>query len=87
MDHCFRHGGAYGEGYKGKNTGGCSGTVFPKWLCGNEYPRTDRIPDCVTSYDLKKMDEMLAYYSAKGCEVKTLEEYKDFGHGNSEALI
>ena len=37
------------------------------------------ISDCVTSYDLKKMDEMLAYYTAKGCEVKTLEEYKDFG--------
>ena len=37
------------------------------------------ISDCVTSYDLKKMDEMLAYYSAKGCEVKTLKEYKDFG--------
>ena len=36
------------------------------------------ISDCVTSYDLKKMDEMLAYYTAKGCEVKTLEEYKDF---------
>ena len=33
------------------------------------------ISDCVTSYDLKKMDEMLAYYTAKGCEVKTLEEY------------
>jgi hypothetical protein len=25
------------------------------------------------------MDEMLAYYTAKGCEVKTLKEYKDFG--------
>ena len=25
--------------------------------------------DCVTSYDLKKMDEMLAYYESKGCEV------------------
>ena len=34
------------------------------------------ISDCVTSYDLKKMDEMLAYYAAKGCEVKTLEEYQ-----------
>ena len=37
------------------------------------------ISDCVTSYDLKKMDEMLAYYAAKGCEVKTLGEYKNFG--------
>lgn len=32
------------------------------------------ISDCVTSYDLKKMDEMLEYYQKKGCEVKTLAE-------------
>ena len=32
------------------------------------------ISDCVTSYDLKKVDEMLAYYQKKGCEVKTLAE-------------
>ena len=30
------------------------------------------ISDCVTSYDLKKIPEMLAYYTDKGCEVKTL---------------
>ena len=30
------------------------------------------ISDCVTSYDLKKMPEMLAYYTDKGCEVKNL---------------
>ena len=30
--------------------------------------------DCVTSYDLKKLPEMLAYYKSKGCEVKTLAE-------------
>ena len=35
------------------------------------------ISDCVTSYDLKKMPEMLAYYSDKGCEVRTLEEYQN----------
>ena len=34
------------------------------------------ISDCVTSYDLKKMDEMLAYYADKGCEVRTLAEYR-----------
>ena len=34
------------------------------------------ISDCVTSYDLKKLPEMLAYYSAKGCEVRTLEAYR-----------
>lgn len=32
------------------------------------------ISDCITSYDLKKMDEMLSYYASKGCEVKTLAE-------------
>lgn len=33
------------------------------------------IADCVTSYDLKKISEMLEYYEKKGCEVKPLEEY------------
>ena len=32
--------------------------------------------DCVTSYDLKKLLEMLAYYKSKGCEVKTYVEYQ-----------
>ena len=36
------------------------------------------ISDCVTSYDLKKMDEMYAYYAKKGCEVK---EFKDYMEG------
>jgi hypothetical protein len=35
------------------------------------------ISDCVTSYNLKKMPEMLAYYADKGCEVKTLAEYME----------
>ena len=35
------------------------------------------ISDCVTSYDLKKLPEMLAYYAAKGCEVRTLDEYQN----------
>ncbi len=35
------------------------------------------ISDCVTSYDLKKLPEMLAYYAAKGCEVRTLREYRN----------
>ena len=34
------------------------------------------LSDCVTSYDLKKLPEMLAYYESKGCEVKTLAEYQ-----------
>lgn len=33
------------------------------------------ISDCVTSYDLAKVDEMLNYYRSKGCEVKPLAEY------------
>ena len=33
------------------------------------------VSDCVTSYDLKKMPEMLSYYAEKGCEVRTLAEY------------
>lgn len=32
------------------------------------------LSDCVTSYDLRKIDEMLAYYASKGCDVVTLAE-------------
>ncbi len=35
------------------------------------------VSDCVTSYDLKKMPEMLSYYAEKGCEIKTLGEYME----------
>ena len=35
------------------------------------------ISDCVTSYDLKKLDEMYAYYAKKGCEVKELKDYME----------
>ena len=38
--------------------------------------RVHVISDCVTSYDLKKLPEMLAYYAEKGCEVRTLAEYQ-----------
>ena len=34
------------------------------------------LSDCITSYDLKKLPEMLAYYESKGCEVKKLIEFK-----------
>ena len=34
------------------------------------------ISDCVTSYGLKKLPDMLTYYAEKGCEVRTLEEYR-----------
>jgi len=32
------------------------------------------LSDCVTSYDLKKLPEMLSYYAKQGCEVKTLTD-------------
>ena len=32
------------------------------------------LADCVTSYDKKKIPEMLAYYESKGCSVATLQE-------------
>ena len=32
--------------------------------------------DCVTSYDLKKLPEMFAYYAKQGCEVLTLDDIK-----------
>ena len=34
------------------------------------------LSDCITSYDLKKLPEMLAYYERKGCEIKKLSEHK-----------
>ena len=35
------------------------------------------ISDCVTSYDLKKLPELFTYYADKGCEVRTLQEYRN----------
>ncbi|SKB94490.1 Nicotinamidase-related amidase [Lachnospiraceae bacterium] len=35
------------------------------------------ISDCITSYDLKKMDKMYDYYASKGCEVKELNDYME----------
>ena len=32
------------------------------------------LSDCITSYDKKKLPEMLAYYERKGCAVMTLSE-------------
>lgn len=33
------------------------------------------LSDCITSYDKKKLPEMLAYYASKGCSVTTLQEF------------
>ena len=32
------------------------------------------LSDCITSYDKKKLSEMLSYYESKGCEVLTLRD-------------
>ena len=32
------------------------------------------LSDCITSYDKKKLPEMLTYYESKGCTVGTLYE-------------
>lgn len=34
------------------------------------------ISDCVTSYNLKKLDEMFTYYADKGCDVKKLADWR-----------
>jgi nicotinamidase-related amidase len=33
------------------------------------------ISDCITSYDLKQLPEMLAYYEKQGCDVRPLAAY------------
>lgn len=35
------------------------------------------LSDCITSYDLKKIDEMLEYYASKGCEIIGLKDLRD----------
>lgn len=32
------------------------------------------LPDCITSYDKRKIDEMLQYYASKGCIVEKFSE-------------
>ena len=57
---------------------GADATACVKYTCFNMTKAgysVHVISDCVTSYDLKKVDEMLKYYESKGCEVKALAEY------------
>lgn len=35
------------------------------------------ISDCITSYDKRKIDEMLHYYESKGCELITLSDLSE----------
>ena len=58
---------------------GADATVCVKSTCFNMAKAgftVHVLSDCITSYDLKKLPEMLAYYESKGCEVKTLVEYQ-----------
>ena len=32
------------------------------------------LSDCITSYDLKKIDDMIAYYEGKGCTIIQSED-------------
>lgn len=32
------------------------------------------LSDCVTSYDKRKIDEMLSYYESKGCKLISLND-------------
>ena len=57
---------------------GADATACVKSTCYNMVKANYKVhvlSDCVTSYDLKKIDEMLEYYEKKGCEVKPLGEY------------
>ena len=47
-----------------------------KLLHSSLSKHTDCVINELSSYDLKKMPEMLAYYADKGCEVRTLAEYQ-----------
>lgn len=57
---------------------GADATACVKSTCFNmtkQGYKVHVISDCVTSYDLTKIDEMLDYYGKKGCEVKPLSAY------------
>jgi nicotinamidase-related amidase len=36
--------------------------------------KVDVLSDCITSYDKKKIDEMLHYYESKGCKIISLND-------------
>lgn len=59
---------------------GADATACVKSTCFNMTKAGYKVhvfSDCVTSYDLKKIDEMLAYYENKGCEVKPFFENRE----------
>lgn len=56
---------------------GADATACVKSTCYNMTKagyKVSVLSDCVTSYDKKKIDEMLNYYAGKGCTVCTFAE-------------
>ena len=56
---------------------GADATVCIKSTCYNMAKSgytVHVLSDCITSYDKKKLPELLAYYESKGCAVMTLSE-------------
>lgn len=56
---------------------GADAIACVKSTCYNmakEGYKVNVLSDCVTSYDKRKIDEMLEYYTKKGCNVKKLSE-------------
>ena len=73
-------------GFIGKNkvnefyVAGADATACVKSTCFNMTKAgytVHVISDCITSYDLKKLDEMYTYYASKDCEVKELKDYRE----------
>lgn len=42
------------------------------------------LSDCITSYDKRKIGEMLQYYESKGCIVEKLSEVMQDGYDKEE---
>ena len=56
---------------------GADATACVKSTCYNMAKtgyKVHVLADCITSYDKKKIDEMIKYYIAKGCAVESLSE-------------
>ena len=65
------------RGITGFYIAGADATACIKSTCFNLAKRgycVHVLSDCITSYDKKKLPELLAYYESKGCSVKTLPE-------------
>ena len=68
---------------------GADATACVKSTCFNMTKagfRVHVISDCVTSYDPKKLTEMFMYYADRGCDVRTLGEYRDMARSVRKML-